>query len=120
MSRMKPENGDRILLFKHESAIQMILEGRKKMEIRGRHYRAGKFLLGHKGVIHGAVKLGPAVLIQSHLAFERYRPRHQYEIGPRDKLPYKTTFGMPILDVEKLNVPFRHPQGAISIVKYRP
>ena len=36
-------------------------------------------------------------------------------------LPYKRTFGLPIHNIERLDKPlsFRHPKGAVGIVKFR-
>jgi len=113
-----PESGQRILIFK-PGLIEQIVAGTKTMEIRGVHYKPGFYLLGSKGVVHASARLGPAVLIESPLQFERHHHRHRYPFGSRNKLPYKTTWGFPISDVKKMNLPFRHPQGAVSMVRYQ-
>ena len=121
MSIPPPENGQRILIFKNVRLIEQILTKEKSMEIRGTHYKPGRWLLGCKGIVHGSARFGPAVLIESPLQFERYRPRHlwAFPLGVFDKLPYKTTYGFPIDHVQKMNLPFSHRPGAVSVVRYR-
>ena len=116
-----PENGQRILIFKNARLIEQMLERSKTMEIRGTHYKPGTFLLGCKGVVHASARFGPGVLIQSPLQFERLRPKHMwpFKLGALDKLPYRTTYGFPVERVEKMNIPFHHPMGAVSVVRYR-
>ncbi len=113
------EQGQRILIYKQRGIIEKILGGTKTMEIRGVHYKPGRYLLGSKGVIHASALLGNPVLIESQLQWERYRPRHLHPCGEQSKLPYKTTWGFPISGVKKMHLPFRHTQGAISVVRYQ-
>ena len=35
-------------------------------------------------------------------------------------LPYKKTYLIPILTLKKIKKPYKHPRGAIGIVKYVP
>ena len=35
-----------------------------------------------------------------------------------DRLPYNKCYFLPILSLRKIKIPFVHPRGAISIVKY--
>ena len=63
-----PANGQRILIYKHAGLIEQILNGQKTMEIRGVHYKPGRWLLGCKGVVHASANFGPSILIDSPAA----------------------------------------------------
>ena len=62
--------------------------------------------------------LGEAVPITTDEAWRELRGEHC--VGT-DVLPYKKTFGLPILKMEKLVRPvrYKHPRGAVGIVKQR-
>ena len=116
-----PTNGQRILIYKHAGLIEQILTGKKTMEIRGVHYRPGRWLLGCKGVIHASANFGPSTLIDSPLQFQRSQSRHcwPFPLSQYDKLPYKRTYAFPISNVQRMSLPFHHPMGALTVVRYR-
>ena len=116
-----PANGQRILIYKHAGLIEQILNGQKTMEIRGVHYKPGRWLLGCKGVIHASANFGPSTLIDSPLQFQRHQSRHcwPFPLSQYDKLPYKRTYAFPISNVQRMSLPFRHPVGALTVVRYR-
>ena len=95
----------------------MILQGRKKMEIRGAALSAGKYFLGMKKKIYGVVVLGQPRHISCSHEFRHLRPLHCVTGGK----PYKKTYGLPIVDVRTVDPPisYEHPRGAIGIVTYR-
>ena len=88
------------------------------MEIRGVAFRHGRYFLGFQRNIYGWVELGDPMRIASVKKWNELRQHHRV---PSEALPYKKTYGSPVLHVQALSatIPFRHPKGAISIVKYR-
>jgi len=110
-----PQPGDRILIFK-EPWLSMILDRRKRMDIRSRPL-TGQYFLGYKKRIFGVMTMGDPQHIRDSAQFRRLRRLHRVS----GSLPYKKTFGLPISDVRVINPPivFKHPRGAISIVRFR-
>ena len=113
---LQPKRGDRILIYR-KGIIETILAGKKTLEIRSRNFKAGRYFLGCHGCIHAVAQLGPATRIDTLGDFERLRPSH---LMIQDALPYDPTWALPIESVEQMRCPYRHPKGAITIVKYRP
>ena len=113
---MKPQKGDRILVYK-EPWISLILDQRKKMEIRCMPLAAGTYFLGMKSHIYGMIQTGVPRHIADSEAFRGLQKLHRVSGG----LPYKKTYGLPILHVSRINPPikYRHTKGAVGIVKYR-
>ena len=109
----KPESGAKILMFK-EGSLQDILNGRKKIEVRGTNYKSGVYWFGCKGVLHAVARLGPGTLVESQKDFERLREHHLM-----DSLPYSRTYLFQILGCEQRKLSFHHTKGAVSIVRYR-
>ena len=111
-----PLPGDRILVLRPHW-LNLILEGEKTLEIRGRNLSAGKYWLGTRGMIHGLAILEPAILINTLQAWQDLRHRHCVD---SNELPYKTTYGLPIRQcLRVMPTPYEHPRGAVGIVKYR-
>ena len=111
-----PLPGDRILVLRPHW-LNLILEGEKTLEIRGRNLSAGKYWLGTRGMIHGLAILEPAILINTLQAWQDLRHRHCVD---SNELPYKTTYGLPIGQCRRvMPTPYEHPRGAVGIVKYR-
>ena len=110
-----PSSGDRILVLKWHW-LQLILERRKTMEIRGLALRRGRYFLGFKRNIYGWVEFGDAIRIVNLQQWNQLRSRHLVQRGD---LPYKKTCGLPILRVERFSetVPYVHPKGAVGIVR---
>ena len=111
-----PVHGDRILILRWEWLLE-ILSGRKDLEIRGRYIRPGRIYLGCKKRIYGVADLGEPVKISNMTVWRNLMPRHRWNI---DVLPYRTTYAFPLSGVQVLcGVPFEHPCGAVSIVRFR-
>ena len=111
-----PQPGDRILVFRLHW-LNLILAGEKDLEIRGRNLSGGRYWLGCRGTIFGPAILEPAIPIKSDAAWRRLRQRHRVEV---DKLPYKTTYALPVRQCRRVTpIPYVHPRGAVVIVKYR-
>jgi hypothetical protein len=112
-----PQPGDKILVLKWHW-LQLILDNTKTMEIRGIALRRGRYFLGFKQSIYGWVEFGDPLRIQSVAQWLDLRHRH---CVPSPELPYKKTYGCPILCAEALSrpIPYTHPKGAVCIVKYR-
>ena len=93
-----PSVGDKILVLKWDW-LQLILDRRKTMEIRGLALRRGIYFLGFKKMIYGWVQFGDPQRITSLQEWNQLRSRHLVQRGD---LPYKKTYGLPILWVERL------------------
>jgi hypothetical protein len=114
---MLPQQGDKIMIFK-DKWLRLILDGVKKLEVRSCRYKEGNYWVGCKGMIRGKIALGRPLQIKDVVTWVGLRDRHRIETN---ELPYKTTWCFEILDAEAVSpVAFKHPRGAISIVKYRP
>ncbi len=113
-----PRFGERILILREEW-LELILDGRKTLEIRGARLREGDVWLGSRCAVSGKARLGPAVPIGTKQEWAALRPRH---LVADAALPYKTTWGLPLQSITRLRdaVPFLHCRGAIGIVKFRP
>ena len=104
------------MVFKH-GWLSLILAGKKKLEIRAVGYRAGRYFLGCKGVIHGVAQFGNPVRIESDSEWNGLRHEHLVDTAGR---PYEKTYGLPILTATRLPpLRYQHPRGAIGIVVYR-
>ena len=110
-----PSVGDKILVLKWHW-LQLILNDKKTMEIRGMALRRGRYFLGFKKNIYGWAEVGDALRIVNLQQWDQLRSRH---LMPRVDLPYKRTCGLPILRAERLSEPvqFFHPKGAVGIVR---
>lgn len=115
MIAKKPSHGDKILLLKPQF-VELILRGVKNLEIRSAPYRAGIYYLGSGGLIYAQVRLGHAIPIHSMRDFVRSKHQHRMVCG---KLPYKKTYGLPIMECVQMSARFRHPRGAITIARFR-
>ena len=113
---LHPKRGDKFLVYR-KGIIEMILAGEKTLEIRSRRFKAGRYFLGCRSCIHAAARLGPAFRIDNFGDFERLRHSHMMSA---DALPYNPTWALPIERVEQLSIPYKHPRGAITIVRFRP
>ena len=110
-----PRTGDKILVLKWHW-LQLILDRRKTMEIRGLALRRGRYFLGFKKNVYGWVEFGDPQRIVNLQQWNQLRSRHLVQRGD---LPYKKTSGLPILRAERLSEPvyFFHPKGAVGIVR---
>ena len=110
-----PGIGDKILVLKWHW-LQLILNDKKTMEIRGMALRRGRYFLGFKKNIYGSVEFGDAQRIVNLQQWSQLRSRHLVQRGD---LPYKKTYGLPILRVERFSEPvaYVHPKGAVGIVR---
>ena len=111
----RPAAGDKILVLK-ERWLRLLLSGEKTLEIRGAPFKGGRYFLGCKSIVWGVATFGDPV----ELGLEEFRARQHQHLVEADNLPYKKTFGMPVLTVRALpQHPYTHPRGAIGIVKAR-
>ena len=109
-----PQRGDRILILQ-QLWLDLILAGEKTLEIRNRALK-GPYYIGHKNVIYAKLMFGTPFQIKTESEWANLRPNH-HVIGP---MPYKKTYGLPIVKLERTRrIPFQHPRGAVTIVKYR-
>ncbi len=113
---MLPRKNDRILILKYPW-LGMLLAGEKTLEIRSKPFRAGKYWLGHKKLIYAEMYFGEPRSIATEADWASLRHQH---LVKGNKL-YDTTFGMPVVSCRPLQktIPYHHPRGAVSIVKYR-
>ena len=116
MMEEAPKPNDRILLLR-QPWLGLILAGEKTLEIRGRALSPGKYWLGHQKLIYGFAMLGEAIPIRSNIAWRALVHKHRVDMP---KLPYKKTWGLPVLRAQTTRrVPYVHPKGAVVVVKYR-
>ena len=108
---------DRILILKPKW-LSLLLSGDKDLEIRGCRLKPGRCFLGCGGLIYASCLLGTAVKIQTTEEWDQLWPRHRVE---SPILPYKNTWGIPVTDLIEVESPigYRHPRGAIGIVRFR-
>jgi len=110
MVAARPRAGDKILVFK-ERWRDLVLRRRKTMEIRGAALKAGLYWIGCRGEITGRLVLGAALPIPDANTWASLRVRHCVEDAA---LPYKRTFGLPVLSVHKIApLKYTHPRGAL-------
>ena len=102
-----PKSGDRILIFKPQW-LQEVLSGRKTVEVRAAAYKSGKYYFGTGGVIYCEAHLGHPYRVECMRQFKRHREHHGMTT---DRLPYKNTWLIPILNLRKIKVRFVHPRG---------
>ena len=113
---VRPQPGDRIMVFQ-EHWLNLILKKKKTMEIRGKAFKAGRYWLGYKGFIRGIALFGNVLPVLDDATWEGYRTQH---LVPTEKPPYRKTWGLPILCVHSVSpVKYKHPRGAVGIVRYR-
>ena len=104
-----------LILKKHW--LDRILSGEKTLEIRGAPLKSGTYYLGCKKTIYGVAMTGNPIAITTIDQWGSLRPQHRVESAAP---PYNKTFGLPILDVQRVNqMPFVHARGAIGIVRYQ-
>ena len=112
-----PKPGDRIMIFK-ERWLNLILKKRKTLEIRSRALKEGPYWLGCKGIIRGKAVFAAPKLIRDKDDWASLRGKHCVDA---DELPYKKTWALPILSARAVeHKRYKHPQGAIGIVLFRP
>ena len=114
---MVPKVGQRIMVLR-QPWLDYILDGSKTMELRSRRYRMGHAWLGMGGRIYGRVNVVGAVALTT----EELQAREQEHRWPADAdVPYKTTWGLMLADVERLPEPLSYwrPQHAIGWNVYR-
>ncbi len=110
MVAARPRAGDKILVFKKRWR-DLVLRRRKTMEIRGAALKPGRYWVGCRGEISGHVTLGAALPITDASTWASLRERHCVEDAA---LPYKRTFGLPVLSVGKITpLKYTHPRGAL-------
>ena len=111
-------NASRILVLKPPWVHEILVTRTKTLEIRGTRLKRGTYYLGCQGKVPGVAVLGAAEPIRTIQEWNARRNEHRVTA---ESLPYKNTFGLPILSVEALCPPVRytHPRGAVGIVIYR-
>lgn len=104
--------------------VEMILDGRKIWEIRGRNTRVrGKIALirSGSGLIVGTCQLVDVVGPLTRVEFRRNRRRAGLMEAQAKSLPYPTTYAWVLTDVRKYRRPraFKFPAGAVVWVRLR-
>ena len=113
----EPVIGSKILVFKPQW-LALVLSGKKILGVRAQCYKAGRYYLGAHGTIYAEAQLGHGIKVENERHWRRLQPKHLHSSR---KMPYKkNTFVIPIESVREIRRPYRHPQGAISIVRYVP
>ena len=110
-------DGERILVLQR-SWMDLILSGRKTIEVRGVRLRAGAYLIGCKSIAYGRVRFGKAFEVKDDAEWQALRQQHMVKSSTR---PYRHTWALPIESVEifEKTIQYQHPRGAVGIVIYR-
>ena len=110
-----PGIGDKILVLKWHW-LQLILNDKKTMEIRGMALRRGRYFLGFKKNMYGWVEFGDPMRIVNLQQWNQLRSRHLVQ---RADLPYKKAYVLPILWKGRFSepMPYVHPKDAVGIVR---
>ena len=97
----------------------MMLEGKKRLEIRSQGLHAGLKHAGHHGKIYGAIATGEPVLIETN---ETWRQLAQFHHHDSKSLPHATTYALPVIEVVEFTseIPYQHALGSVGTAKYRP
>ena len=111
-----PRDNDAILIVR-DPWIGLILSGIKTLEIRGTRLRPQTMWLGTKGLIFGRARIESVREIETEEMWQELYPQHRWDRMTR---PYRRTFAMHLTEVQRSSRPlhYRHPRGAIGIVKY--
>ena len=112
----EPQTGDRVLVFK-EQWLAKILGGEKKLELRGQKFSVGRVWLAHKSTVFGSATIASC----RKLSLEEFRHRRPEHRVSEEQMPYKTTFGLELTKVAKLQmpVPFLKLQGQVGCARIR-
>ena len=114
-----PQSGDIIMILKR-NYLDLILAGNKVLEIRHCRWTPCKVYLGCKSFIYGTAYLQEAIYIETPEEFQKLHSQHCVH---GNKLPYaKHNWAIPLSEVSKIDppVPYCHPRGAQTRLKYRP
>jgi len=112
-----PENGERIMVFKGQWLLRILLK-EKTLEIRGARYAGNTYLLGCRGKIFARATFGEPVRIETLEQWRDLRPKHRVS---GCKLPYKKTWGLPLQELIAFRQPYDYKarRGAVGIAIYR-
>ena len=89
----------------------------KILEVRAQCYKAVRYYIGAHSTIYAEARLGHGINVENDRHRRRLQPKHRHSSR---KMPYKNTFVIPIESVREIRKAYRHPQGAVSIVRYVP
>ena len=96
-----PVDGERIMVFKAKWLLRILLK-EKTLEIRGTRYTEQTYLLGCRNKIFARATFGEPIRIGTEEQWQELRPRHR--VAGR-ALPYKKTWGLPILTLSCFRQP---------------
>lgn len=113
------EEGRRILVLV-EPWLQMVRDGTKTLEIRHQRLSAGPAYIGTSSHVFAEVHLGEAIEVKAMEHWRSLEELHRW--GDQESLPYASTFGLPLLDMNLVSppVPYKRQQGARGISTFRP
>jgi hypothetical protein len=111
-----PFHGDLVMKLSPEW-LDLILDGAKVLELRGRSKNPGRYWLACGGFVRGVATTLAAIELKTVAEFKKYRHLHRV---PGDELPCGTTFALPLKDVARLPVPvpYVHHHGAVGWMKF--
>ena len=119
----------RIFVLK-KKYLDLILTGRKTLEIRCRRYRPGPAYIGTSSppLVYAKLVIGEGFQITTLQQWRALEKQHRAcDFKGRDTLPYKrskttATYALPISDVQRLQtpLPYKWRQGCVGMAKFRP
>ena len=90
------------MVFRGKWLLRILLK-EKTLEIRGARYTEHSFLLGCRGKIFARATFGEPIRIETPEQWQELRPRHRVT---GTTLPYKKTWGLPILKLTAFPEPY--------------
>lgn len=113
-----PRMGESVLVLKAEY-LELILAGRKTLEIRDRRLASKTYWLATEGAVLGSADLRLEEHIANVARWQALMAEHHWNI---DFLPYKKTYAFRIENVRRLEDPvlYFHPHGAVGLCRFRP
>ena len=110
--------------------LDMILTGRKTLEIRCRRYRPGPAYIGTSSppLVYAKLIIGKSFQITTLQQWRALEKQHRAcDFKGRDTLPYKrskttATYALPLSDVQRLQtpLPYKWRQGCVGMANVRP
>ena len=110
--------------------LDLILTGRKTLEIRCRRYRPGPAYIGTSSppLVYAKLVIGETFEITTLQQWRALEKQHRAcDFKGRDTLPYKrskttATYALPISDVQRLQtpLPYKWRQGCVGMAKFPP
>ena len=114
-----PQVGEPMFVISMAGMLELILEGKKTIEIRHMNYTPKRRWIVRDMKIVAVANFGVGVLISDDDQWRKLVPEHHVDIPSK---PYQKTWALPITHVEHVDPPIRyhHAKGAMGTPRFRP